>query len=90
MKSSAPEPGLLSSAREPARKLLDQRRDRMLEALDDDVFDFGGRQLRLDVDGDAVVGRVVDDAHLVVRALPGAQPDLDGLPLQHTVRAQRH
>ena len=52
------------------------RRDRVLEVLDDDELDFGRRQLRLDVDGDAVVGGVVDDADLVVRALPGAQPDL--------------
>ena len=75
-------PAFARERREPERKRLDDVGDRVLEVLDDDVFDFGRGELRLDVDGDAIVGRVVDDAHLIVRRLPGAEPDLDRLPFR--------
>ena len=87
MKSRAPEPGFRSTAVKPFGEPLDYRRDRMLKMLDDDELDIRGWQLRLHVDRNPVVGRIIDDAHLVVRALPRAQADFDGLPLQHTVRA---
>ena len=81
MKSSAPESGLCSSLVKP----LGNRDYRMLEILDDDELDIRGRKLGLDVDGNAVIGGVVDDAHLVVRALAGAEPDLDRLSLQYAI-----
>ena len=87
MKSSAPESGVGEQALESPRQRLDDRQDRMPEVLDDEVLDFRRGELRLDVDGDAVVRRVVDEANLIVRALSGAEPDLDGFALQHSVSA---
>ena len=90
MKSSAPVPGPLWSGVKPRPNPSTSAVIGMLEALQDDEFQLRRSQLRLDVDGDAVVGRVVDQAHLVVRRLTRAQPDLDRLSLEHSVRMQRH
>jgi hypothetical protein len=62
----------------------------MLEILDDDELDIRGRKLRFDVDSDAVISGVVDEAHLVMRALAGAEAHLNRLPLQHAIRVKRH
>jgi hypothetical protein len=77
--------GLAFQPRETGRQRLDDLGDRVLEVFDDEVFDLGRRQLRFDVHGDPVVGRVVDDPHLIVRTLASPEPDFNGLSLQYPV-----
>jgi hypothetical protein len=62
----------------------------VLETFDDGVIDVGRRQLRLHIDGNPIVRRVVDDSYLVMRALPCADADFNRLSLQDAIRAKRH
>ena len=76
--------------RKAERQRFHRREHRMVEAFEDHVLHFRRGELRLDVDGDPIVSRVVDETHLIVRRLAGTEAHLDGLTLQDSVRLERH
>ena len=54
------------------------------------VLHLGRRQLRFDVDGDAVIGGVVDDMDLIMRVLVRSKLAIDRTSFQDAVLVQRH
>jgi hypothetical protein len=76
--------------REPGRQQPQLGENRMIEVFVDEIQQLGRTQLRFDVDGDPVVGRVVDDVDLIMRRLPFAEPRADRTSLQNSVMREWH